>query len=174
MASAADQITSETISESIHLLEQSVRKIEHCLKQLDSDQIWWRPAPELNSIGNLILHICGNLNQWAVNGIPDLKDERQRDLEFRADISLSVDELTGLMNQTVAQAAAIIHSLSPEKLLETRQIQGFTVTVLGAISHTVPHFVGHTHQIIYLTRLQLGNAYQFDWSPGSQQKRVPI
>lgn len=174
MASAADQITSETISESIHLLEQSVRKIEHCLKQLDSDQIWWRPAPELNSIGNLILHICGNLNQWAVNGIPDLQDERQRDLEFRADISLSVDELTGLMNQTVAQAAAIIHSLSPEKLLETRQIQGFTVTVLGAISHTVPHFVGHTHQIIYLTRLQLGNAYQFDWSPGSQQKRVPI
>ncbi len=174
MASAADQITSETISESIHLLEQSVRKIEHCLKQLDSDQIWWRPAPELNSIGNLILHICGNLNQWAVNGIPDLKDERQRDLEFRADISLSVDELTGLMNQTVAQAAAVIHSLSPEKLLETRQIQGFTVTVLGAISHTVPHFVGHTHQIIYLTRLQLGNAYQFDWSPGSQQKRVPI
>lgn len=174
MASAADQITSETISESIHLLEQSVRKIEHCLKQLDSDQIWWRPAPELNSIGNLILHICGNLNQWAVNGIPDLKDERQRDLEFRADISLSVDELTGLMNQTVAQAAAVIHSLSPEKLLETRQIQGFTVTVLGAISHTVPHFVGHTHQIIYLTRLQLGNAYQFDWFPGSQQKRVPI
>ncbi|QDT91439.1 DUF1572 family protein [Gimesia algae] len=174
MPSAADQITREYILESIHLLEQSVHKIEHCLNQLDSDQIWWRPEPELNSIGNLILHICGNLNQWAVKGIPDLKDERQRDLEFRADVRLSLNELTGLMNQTVAQAGAVIQSLSPEKLLETRQIQGFTVTVLGAISHTVSHFVGHTHQMIYLTRLQLGKAYQFDWSPHSQQKRVPI
>ena len=70
MPSAADQITREYIPESIHLLEQSVHKIEHFLNQLDSNQIWWRPEPELNSIGNLILHLCGNLNQWAVNGIP--------------------------------------------------------------------------------------------------------
>ncbi|MCA9005510.1 MAG: DUF1572 family protein [Planctomycetaceae bacterium] len=174
MPSAADQITREYILESLHLLEQSVHKIKHCLQQLDLNQVWWRPEPELNSIGNLILHICGNLNQWAVNGIPDQKDERQRELEFSADVSLSVDELTELMTQTVTEAGSVLHSLSPEALLETRQIQGFTVTVLGAVSHTVPHFVGHTHQIIYLTRLQLGKAYQFDWSPNSQQKRVPI
>ncbi|MCA9019399.1 MAG: DUF1572 family protein, partial [Planctomycetaceae bacterium] len=97
-----------------------------------------------------------------------------RELEFSADVRLSVDELTELMTQTVTEAGSVLHSLSPEALLETRQIQGFTVTVLGAVSHTVPHFVGHTHQIIYLTRLQLGKAYQFDWSPNSQQKRVPI
>ena len=174
MPSAADQITREYILESIHLLEQSVHKIEHCLNQLDRNQIWWRPEPELNSIGNLILHLRGNLNQWAVNGIPDLTDERQRELEFSSEVRLTVDELTGMITQTVAQASAAIQSLSPETLLETREIQGFTVTVLGAISHTVPHFVGHTHQIIYLTRLQLGKAYQFDWSPGSQQNQVPI
>ena len=174
MPSAADQITREYLSESIHLLEESVCKIEHCLKQLDLNQVWWRPEPELNSIGNLILHICGNLNQWAINGIPARQAERQREQEFSPDTRLSLDELRGMMNQTVAQAVASLHSLSPETLLETRQIQGFTVTVLGAISHTVPHFVGHTHQIIYLTRLQRGKTYQFDWSPDSQQKRVPL
>ncbi len=78
MPPSADEVTLEFIQESVHLLEQSVHKIKHCLNQLDSDQIWWRPEPGLNSIGNLILHLCGNLNQWAVCGITGSKDERQR------------------------------------------------------------------------------------------------
>ena len=174
MAPSADEITQEFILESVHLLEQSLHKIRHCLKQLDLDQIWWRPEPGLNSIGNLILHLCGNLNQWAVCGIQRLQDERQREQEFSSDQRFSRDDLETMLDRTVEQASQVMQSLSTNTLLEMREIQGFSVSVLGALSHTVPHFVGHTHQIIYLTRLQKGDQYQFDWSPESKQHRVPI
>ncbi|WP_339728625.1 DUF1572 family protein [uncultured Gimesia sp.] len=174
MAPSADEITQEFIQESVHLLKQSRHKIRHCLNQLDLDQIWWRPVPGLNSIGNLILHLCGNLNQWAVCGINRAKDERQREQEFSSEKRISQEDLETMLNRTIEQACQVMQSLSANTLLENRVIQGFSVSVLGALSHTVPHFVGHTHQIIYLTRMQKGDQYQFDWSPDSEHQRVPI
>ncbi len=174
MSPSADKISHEFVQESVHLLRQSTHKIDHCLNQLDSAQIWWRPGEGLNSIGNLILHLCGNLSQWAVSGIAQSKDDRQRALEFSTEVHFSVKDLQAKLQQTVDEACQTMESLSAEVLLENRVIQGFSVSVLGAISHTVPHFVGHTHQIIYITRLQKGAQYQFDWSPDSRQQRVPI
>ncbi|QDU08649.1 DUF1572 family protein [Gimesia aquarii] len=174
MPPSADEIAREFFQESIHLLQQSLHKIHHCLDQLNFDQLWWRPEPELNSIGNLMLHLCGNLNQWAVCGTTNSKDERQREQEFSADTKISLEEIRAKLDQTVAQACEAMQSLSATALLERRTIQGFSVTVIGAISHTVPHFVGHTHQIIFLTRLQKGTEYQFDWSPDSRREGVPI
>jgi hypothetical protein len=174
MPSSADEISREFIRESVHLLQQSARKINHCLNQLDSDQLWLRPEPELNSIGNLILHLCGNLNQWAVCGIIGSKDERQRAKEFDTDARISREELESQLANTVEYACQTLLSLSADLLLEPRQIQGFSISVMGAISHTVPHFVGHTHQIIYITRLQKGEQYEFDWSPDSDQQGVPL
>ena len=174
MPSLSDDLSQQVIQEFQHLLTQSLHKICHCLGQLDQDQIWWRPNPELNSIGNLVLHLCGNLNQWAVAGITGASDERQRESEFQADRSHHREELLSLLEQNVQRACEVLQSLSAANLLEPRTIQGFSVSVLGAISHTVPHFVGHTHQIIYLTRQQLGERYQFDWSPDSQRNGVPI
>ena len=93
MAPSADEISQEFIQESIHLLRESTHKINHCLNQLDSTQIWWRPEPGLNSIGNLILHLCGNLNQWAVCGITESKSNRQREQEFSSEAHVSLEDL---------------------------------------------------------------------------------
>ncbi len=174
MEPSADEVSREFLQESVHLLQQSLRKINHCLDQLDDDQLWWRPQPELNSIGNLILHLCGNLNQWAVCGITKSEDNRRRSEEFCSDVKVSRDELQTRLHRTVEQALQTMQSLSAVSLLEKREIQGFSVSIMGALSHTVSHFVGHTHQIIYLTRLQKGEHYQFDWSPDSDQEGVPI
>ena len=94
--------------------------------------------------------------------------------EFQAEQSHNRDELLSLLEQSVERANAVFQTLSAADLLESQTIQGFSVSVLGAITHTVPHFVGHTHQIIYLTRLQLGETYQFDWSPDAERNGVPI
>ena len=174
MSPSADELTGEVIREFVHLLEQSRHKIHHCLNQLAQEQLWWRPQPELNSIGNLILHLCGNLNQWAVSGVTRTPDGREREAEFRSDHDHTRAELLLMLDQVVKRACDVMQALSAGDLLEPRTIQGFSVSVLGAISHTVPHFVGHTHQIIYLTRLQLGEKYQFDWSPDAQRGGVPI
>ena len=51
-----------------YLLGDYQPKIERCLEKLSDEQIWWRPNEESNSIGNLVLHVCGNARQWIVAG----------------------------------------------------------------------------------------------------------
>jgi hypothetical protein len=70
----------------------------------------------------------------------------------------------------VADCDRVLAAFPPEKLLERRRIQGFDTTVLAAILDTVSHFVGHQHQIVYITRLRLGDAYRFQWTPANPEQ----
>src|SRR5262245_29165669 len=45
-------------------LADALKRIEHCLAQLNDEQVWWRPTESMNSIGNLLLHLAGNVRQW--------------------------------------------------------------------------------------------------------------
>ena len=156
------------------LLKQSVKKIEHCLRQIDHNQCWWRPGDGLNSIGNLVLHINGNLRQWAVAGLTQQADLRDRASEFAVDNGASIDDLRQLTRDTVARADLVIQKIEPGRLTQQITIQGFEVTVMQAILHTAVHFQGHTHQIIMLTRMQLGDSYQFEWSPDAERGELPM
>ena len=164
----------EYTTESVHLLEQSMLKIEHCLSQLNEKQVWWRLQTSTNSVGNLILHLAGNLQQWAVSGVGKLPDARDRDSEFAVKEGIEKEKLLEGLRSVVTKASSIIQSQSELDLLGKISIQGFDVSVLAAISHTTTHFVGHTHQIIYITRQQLGEQYQFHWSPDTDRGNVPI
>lgn len=158
----------------LHLLEQSTSKIRNCIRQLSDAQIWWRPLPELNSIGNLMLHLAGNLQQWAVNGVQDVPDHRDRQAEFDANHAGSGEQLFERLCRIVEAASDVIRDLSGPQLVASRDIQGFTLTVLGALQHTIPHFVGHTHQIVLLTRMQLGKDYGYHWTPELPRGKVPL
>ena len=50
---------------------------------------------------------------------------------------------------------------SEQELLRVRHVQHWDVTALHAIFGSISHFVGHTHQIVYITRLRIGETYQF-------------
>lgn len=167
-------VASVFLEESCYLLDQSLVKIHHCLRQMSDEQIWWRPQESLNSVGNLILHMGGNLRQWSVVGIGGLPDDRDRPSEFLASRRLPRQELVAGLDGAVAQAQQLFRPLSADQLLQQRRIQEFDVTVLRAICHTVSHFVGHSHQIIYLTRLALGDRYEFHWSPAAERSNLPI
>ncbi len=174
--------------EQLKVLKQSIKKILHCMGQLTEEQVWWRPDRSQNSIGNLVLHICGNLKQWTRAALTDEADDRQRQAEFDQRDLIPKTELTRLIRETESFVALHLMGTNPNNdsnlvlkkawseadWLKLRNVQGFEVTVLEAIIHTVTHFAGHTHQIILLTRLQLGEKYQFDWTPESDQEDVPI
>lgn len=163
--------------ESLHLLDAAMKKINHCLAQLTDEQVWWRPAHDANSIGNLLLHLSGNLRQWAVIPVSGEPDSRDRASEFARRDPISRDELLSRLGQTLADVKSRIQNLNEQQLLREQKIQGFATTTLGAISHTSSHFVGHTHQIILLTRLQLGESYQYEWTPEARKndsRDVPI
>lgn len=170
----SESVTIDFCVISADLLDQAMIKIQHCLAQLNEDQIWWRPKPELNSVGNLCLHICGNLRQWGIVPLSDQEDTRQREEEFCENIRTPKKDLLSSLDSVVMESKALWLNVDEAKLLERTEVQGFGVNFMHAISHTSTHFVGHTHQIISLTRLQLRDNYQFQWSCGSDRGKVPI
>jgi len=155
-------VASEFIKQSRSELQECLVKIEHCLDQLSEIDVWWRPFAEANAIGNVILHLCGNLRQWVVSGVGGVPDVRKRREEF-ADRGTTIkkDELLRRLRQAVADADAALAACTPVNLLRLRHVQHYDVTGLQAAFDSVSHFVGHTHQIVYITRLRLEDRYEF-------------
>jgi uncharacterized damage-inducible protein DinB len=137
-------------------LEQLSGRIQDCLGRLTYDQIWLRNSDNANSVGNLVLHLCGNVRQWIGYGVGDQPDLRDRDSEFAARGGLQPIELSQRLQATISDAVGIIRNLAPERLPETRTIQKYDVTVMEAILHVVEHFSQHTGQIMFATKLLTG------------------
>jgi hypothetical protein len=148
-------------------------RIGHCLGQLDDAQVGWRPHASMNSITNIVLHLCGNLRQWVVAGVGGAPDVRDRPAEFAERRPISRDELRRRLAQAVAEAADTLSRVGDRQLLEPRRVQGFDGTVLSAIFDSLTHLAGHTQEIVSLTRLQLGDAYRFAWVPASPEQGAP-
>jgi uncharacterized damage-inducible protein DinB len=138
---------------SIEGLRQSCGRIESCLGKLNAEQVWARGSENENAIGNLVLHLCGNVRQWIISGVGGAPDGRQRDREFAARGGVEVSELTERLRATVEEAVAVLERVSAERLIEALVIQGYAVTGMGAIYHVVEHFSGHTGQIIFATKM---------------------
>lgn len=136
-----------------HLREDYLPKIERCLERLTDEQVWWRASERSNSVGNLLLHLEGNLRQWVVCGAGGAEDARVRDREFAERRLVARAELLGSLRATVEEAADALARLDPAALLETRRVQGLDMTLLTAVFHAVEHFSMHTGQIILLTKL---------------------
>jgi uncharacterized damage-inducible protein DinB len=144
-----------------HLMQEYLPWLKACLAKLGEEDIWWRPNEASNSIGNLILHLCGNVRQWIIHGVWGAEDVRNRPAEFAGRESLRKDELLQKLEATLAEVDAILANLPVEKLAEPRVIQGFNVTVLGAVFHVVEHFSYHTGQIIFVTKMRTGEDLKF-------------
>jgi uncharacterized damage-inducible protein DinB len=132
-----------------------VPKIERCVDRLSDNDIWWRPNEASNSIGNLILHLCGNVCMWIIGGVGELPFERHRQREFDERRKLPAAELLSRLRGIVQQADEVLSAVTPDDLLSRRQIQGYDVTVLEAVYHVVEHFSMHTGQIIFLSKARV-------------------
>jgi hypothetical protein len=166
----ADVLAAAVGTEASKELSHALARIKHCLNQLTDDQIWSRSRPSMNSIGNLILHLCGNLRQWIVAGLGGTADVRNRPAEFSERGPISRDELLRTLDTVVSEAGKVLVHLTPRQLLGLYRIQGFDVTGLGAIFDSIPHFRGHTQEIVHRTRMLLGEAYQFAWTPATREQ----
>ena len=135
------------------LLRDYLPKIERCLEKLTDAQIWWRANEESNSIGNLILHLCGNARQWIVCGVGSQPDTRNRDSEFEQRDPITREKLLALLHSTLSDVHATLQALDPAVVLERRKIQGKDVEILEAIFHVTEHFSMHAGQIFLLTKI---------------------
>ena len=138
-------------------LRRSGSRIEDCVGRLNYDQIWTRNADNVNSIGNLVLHLCGNVRQWIGFGIGELADQRDRDGEFAARGGLQPGELIERSRKTVSDAIDILGNFDTARLMDKVTIQNIEVTKIEAIYQVVEHFAQHTGQIMFITKMLTGD-----------------
>jgi hypothetical protein len=157
-------------------LTQLCGRIETCLLKLTPEQIWMRGSENQNAVGNLVLHLTGNVRQWILSGVGGAHDGRIRDLEFSARGGESAVVLGQRLRETVDSAVELLRSLPPARLTERITIQGHDVTLVEAIFHVVEHFSGHTSQIIFITKMVTGEDlgfYSYLSKPQSNAGTIP-
>jgi hypothetical protein len=136
-------------------------RLRACAEPLSEEQIWWRPNPASNSIGNLILHLNGNVRQWLGASFNRHEDQRNRPAEFAAESGLTPSQLLDRLGVTMNEAAQVLARLTEADLIAPYDIQGYHVTGLEAVYQVVEHFGLHYGQIAYIAKSLTGNDLGF-------------
>ena len=134
------------------LLNQYWPRLRATVEPLPPEQIWWRPNPASNSIGNLMLHLNGNVGQWCVGSFNRQPDLRDRPAEFNETRLIPAPELLRKLGATIEQSAQVLARLTEAELLSPYDIQGYRVTGLEAVYQVVEHFGLHYGQITYIAK----------------------
>jgi uncharacterized damage-inducible protein DinB len=148
------------------LTDSYLPRIETAVRGLSDEQVWWRANAESNSVGNLLLHLAGNVRQWIVSGFGGAVDHRDRQREFDERGPLPAAELLARIRSAVEDADRVLAHVAPATLLEHRRIQTYDVTVLQAVYTVVEHFSMHTGQVIALAKMWKGDLGLYSLSHG--------
>ncbi len=143
------------------LLQQYWPRLHACVEPLNQEQVWWRPNQASNSIGNLILHLNGNVGQWIVASFNKQEDRRDRPAEFNAHEGIATPALLDKLGATMQQASIVLARLTEADLLARYEIQGYNVSGLDAVYQVVEHFGLHYGQIIYIVKNLCGRDLGF-------------
>lgn len=144
-----------------YLSNEYLPKLRQCVAPLSDEDIWRRANDSSNSIGNLLLHLTGNIRQWIVEGIGNRPVKRDRPAEFSARSGGGSAELMKNLEAAVAECDAVLSSLTAEDLVRCCTIQGRETTVIAAVYHVIEHFAMHTGQIVLLTKVYAPGAIHF-------------
>ena len=143
------------------LLVEYRTKIRLAVEALPEDALWRRANDQSNSVGNLLLHLAGNVRQWMVSGVGRAPDIRHRAAEFAAEGGGSRAELLAELVAVLDEVERVFGTLTPKTLLERRTIQGRDLSVLDAIFICVEHFALHLGQIILIAKQHAPGAVRF-------------
>lgn len=143
------------------LRDESLPRLKKCLSQLDDDEVWFRPNSETVSVGNLILHLCGNVRQWIIATLGEKPDVRERENEFLEAGPISKTELVQRLESTLQECLKVLNGLDPSTLLLERTVQGFQETGVSILVHVMEHFSYHVGQISYFTKSRKAVDLQF-------------
>jgi uncharacterized damage-inducible protein DinB len=161
------------LARSRHYLGTEYRiKLRAAVESMPADALWWRANATSNSVGNLLLHLSGNVRQWIVSGVGGAPDARHRASEFEATEGGDAATLLAALISTLDEVDAVLATLTPEDLASTRVIQGRDVTVLDAIYHVTEHFSFHLGQIVLLAKMHAPGAVKFYEDAGGLAKPI--
>ena len=151
--SQPDNIIQELIYQCIFRLDDNAKRIKLCLSDLLEDEIWKKPNNASNSIGNLILHLCGNIAHFIGASLGKNGYIRDRSSEFLTRGGYTKAQLIQHLDDTLSEAKSIIKKLDSLAFLEVQTVSGFRYSGLGMVVHVVQHFALHTGQNIFWTKI---------------------
>jgi uncharacterized damage-inducible protein DinB len=166
-------LASAFLERSRHYLATEYRiKLRAAVESLPEGALWWRANEESNSVGNLLLHLTGNVRQWIVSGVGGAPDNRYRAAEFDARAGADAVTLLSALDAVLDEADAVLARLTAADLASTRTIQGRTESVLEVVYHVVEHFSGHVGQIVLIAKAQSPGAVRFYEDAGGLARPV--
>jgi len=128
-------------------------KIRHCVEALPRAAVWARPNDGSNSVGNLLVHLTGNVTEWILGGVGGRPVQRYRAGEFAQRDGAEASKLLANLELVLNEADGVLATLTEADLQRSLVIQDRDTTVLAAVYHVVEHFAMHTGQIIYMTKI---------------------
>jgi hypothetical protein len=160
------------VSEVLKTMNTQLERIETCLNLLTYEQIWTRLQPNMNSIGNLCVHLAGNEYQHFISGVGQKPLIRERTLEFTMQGGYSKDELIKLLRSVRSEAVneldkindadlnknIIIHySIEDWNNMKDRNVNEsepyYTRQLLTLLFQVSEHYGYHVGQIVIFTKL---------------------
>lgn len=134
-------------------IDENTRMVSKCFSSLKESDIWEKPNEASNSMGNLVVHLCGNITQYILASLGEQPDTRNRDLEFSISEGYNKEELLKMLTVVTQKAKEVILAASDTQLLHIRNVQGFELSGVGITLHVVEHYSYHTGQIAYWTKI---------------------
>ncbi|MCU1334187.1 MAG: hypothetical protein JWM08_3179 [Candidatus Angelobacter sp.] len=133
---------------------EAAKKVHAAVEPLTDEQIWTRPYPYGNSIGNLLLHLTGNLSYYIAGEIGGSGYVRNRPLEFSDASRTPKAVLLKMFDGTIAMVAAVLQKQSEQDWSAAYTAKGFEDCGdrFTAILRCAAHISHHTGQIIYLCK----------------------
>ena len=145
-------LAKEFIEQSIYRITENTQRIIKCLQEINEMETWQSPHESSNSVGNLLLHLCGNIRQYAISALGENEDTRERDKEFSAKSGHTKSELLNGLANTITEAVDIIKNSDENRLMKMYSVQGFNLSGIGIIIHVTEHYSYHTGQIAFWTK----------------------
>jgi uncharacterized damage-inducible protein DinB len=154
-----------------YLREVYLPRLRKAVDSLPDGDLWWRPHAKATSVGNLLLHLDGNIRQWILGGLGGTAVRRRRSEEFARREGGTRADLMGALARTIEEAARVVEGQSD---LDRRLgIQGFATSPFEAIYHVVEHLSWHTGQIVWIAKMRAGEAHGIAFYDDSKLDRPP-
>jgi uncharacterized damage-inducible protein DinB len=134
------------------IFEEGRTRIHLCLDSLSEEEVWHRPNEHTNPVGNLVLHLCGNVRQWVVAGLGGRADSRQRSQEFEKH-NLSKEQLKIHLRETLEEVRETLAQISPEDLVKSYPVQVYEEKGVSILVHVMEHFSYHVGQMTLLVKM---------------------
>ena len=136
----------------LRLFEESVPRLKKCMDELSEEEVWQRPNEHSNSMGNLVLHLCGNVRQWILHGIGGQENNRQRQTEFDERGPVPKEKLLKDLDELMLEVDRTLSEMDPKQLFSSATIQGIDTSGLSILVHVTEHFSYHVGQMTYYVK----------------------